>query len=434
METRAFPPGVNTALDFSLFEALYGRRARRFSLGASIPDGPLAFASRHDPMPLSELEQMMVLTAAAGNTGWHYMITRHARYAPHLSNYSAAAGGRTFPSSAGSHTSEVFFTDDDGVYFFATRDAPVRVVREADKPFDLESLLMAHKKRIRKLATGRLYIPAEEPFMEGHNTWCANLPGSTLIIPVGDVAQHLLLMLCFLVQNGYCLYDDVNRQPIDGLERFPRLINTDKPFPLTFIEQYALTELTAELATACFAGMLMLQGMGLGGWMFDGIDRHSVLGASGDPNVPGLGFRYDTDARWSIPNPTGLSGVFEGYCPPHYADMRAAVEAIAQRKFGPGGPYNPKTPGPWKESAKIRGSAQVHSEEFKACVALQAQYIYDRFGKFPGTVPSIFCLTYLQAHHLDLEFYDHHFQAGAYLQTHAEHMARWHGNTDKPDD
>jgi len=434
METRAFPPGVNTALDFSLFEALYGRRARRFSLGASIPDGPLAFASRHDPMPLSELEQMMVLTAAAGNTGWHYMITRHARYAPHLSNYSAAAGGRTFPSSAGSHTSEVFFTDDDGVYFFATRDAPARVEREMDEALDLEAVLAAHKTRIRKLATGRLYIPAEEPFMEGHNTWCANLPGSTLVIPVGDVAQHLLLMLCFLVQNGYCLYDDVNRQPIDGLERFPRLINTDKPFPLTFIEQYALTELTAELATACFAGMLMLQGMGLGGWMFDGIDRHSVLGASGDPNVPGLGFRYDTDARWSIPNPTGLPGVFEGYCPPHYADMRAAMEAIALRKFGPGGPYNPKTPGPWKESAKIRGSAQVHSEEFKACVALQAQYIYDRFGKFPGTVPSIFCLTYLQAHHLDLEFYDHHFQAGAYLQTHAEHMARWHGNTDKPDD
>src|SRR5256885_3535059 len=27
----------------------------------------------------------------------------------------------------------------------------------------------------------------------------------------------------------------------------------------------------------------MLQAMGLGGWMFDGIDRHVILGASGDP-------------------------------------------------------------------------------------------------------------------------------------------------------
>ena len=160
--------------------------------------------------------------------------------------------------------------------------------------------------------------------------------------------------------------------------------------------------------------------------MFDGIDRYTVLGASGDPEVPGLGFRYDTDERWSLPNPTGLPGVFEGYCPPHYPDMRAAVEAFTERKFGPGGPFHPDTPGAWKESARVRSSAQIHSEEFKECVALQAQYIYERFGKFPGTVPSIFILTYLQAHHLELEFYDHYFGAGAYLKTHAEHMARWH--------
>jgi hypothetical protein len=55
-----------------------------------------------------------------------------------------------------------------------------------------------------------------------------------------------------------------------------------------------------------------------------------------------------------------------------------------------------------------------------------AQYIHDRFGKFPGTVPSIFTLMYVQAHHLDLDFYDHHFKTGAYLETHARHMARWH--------
>ena len=81
METRAHPPGLQDLLEFPLVEALYGRRARRFSLGSSIPDGPLAFTSQHDPLPLTELEQMLVLTAAAGNTGWHYMIMRHARYA-----------------------------------------------------------------------------------------------------------------------------------------------------------------------------------------------------------------------------------------------------------------------------------------------------------------------------------------------------------------
>lgn len=427
METKHFPSGFADALRFPLVEALFGRRARRFALGDTIPDGPLAFTSRHDPLPLSELEQMMVLTAAGGNSGWHYAITRNERYAPHFANYAGGAGGRTFPSAAGFHTSELFFTDDNGVYFFATRDAPALVEQEPGAPPDLEQILAAHRPRIRKLQEGRLHIPAAEPYMEGHNTWCVNRPGSTLIIPVADIAQHAIAGLCFLVQNGYCLYDDVHREPIPGLERFRHLVNVDSPMPLTFFDQYMLTEATAELATSCYAGMLMLQATGLGGWMFDGVDRHVILGASGDPEVPGLGFRYDSDERWSIPNPTGLPGVFEGYCPPHYADMRAAVEAFAERKFGPGGPFHPGTPGAWKESSRVRGSAQIHSEEFKELVALMAQTIFERFGKFPGTVPSIFSLTYLQAHHLDLEFYDHHFQPGAYLRTHAEHMERWHG-------
>src|SRR3712207_7688941 len=57
---------------------------------------------------------------------------------------------------------------------------------------------------------------------------------------------------------------------------------------------------------------------------------------------------------------------------------------------------SPDTPGPWKESSRARSSAQAHSAEFKECVALQAQHIYDSFGKFHGTVPSMFVLTYLQ--------------------------------------
>ena len=37
--------------------------------------------------------------------------------------------------------------------------------------------------------------------------------------------------------------------------------------------------------------------------------------------------------------------------------------------------------------------------------------------KFPATIPSIFAFMYLQAHHLDLSFYDHYFKPGAYLST-----------------
>ena len=423
--TTAETEALRELAAFPLVEALYGRRSRRFALGNAIPDGPLAYKSEHEPLPLTELERLLVLSAMGGTTGWHYSITRHARYAPHVSNYAGAAAGRTFPSAAGFHTAELFFTDDSGVYLFPTRDAGA-LVDPATEEVTAELMVERHGERLRKLADERLHLPAEEPYVEGHNTWCANVPGSLLVIPVADIAQHMIAILCFFQENGYAIYDDVNDRKIPGLEEFSGLVDTDEPFPLTFAEQYALTEATAELATSCYAGVLMLQAMGLGGWMFDGIDRFTMLGASGDPNVPGLGFRYDEDERWSTPNPTGREGVFEAYCPPHYADMRAAVEAFAERKFGPGGPFNAETPGAWSDSPGVRGSARVHDDEFKSCVALQAQYVFDTFGRFPGTVPTLFIMNYVQAHHLDLDFYDRFFKPGAYLRTHAEHMQRWH--------
>ena len=424
------PPGTEKGfkkmLSFSLVEALLGRRSRRFFKGAEIPDGVFKYKSRFEPVPLTELEKLLVVAACGGNTSWHHMIYRAERYAPHLSNYAAAAGGRTFPSSAGFHTSMTFFTDDEGVCVLDTRDAPAFAERGGDGSLDLERFLQSARSRVRKIRDGRLKLPPVVPYVEPHNTWVVNHPGTLLVTPIGDLAQHVLLNLCYMLQNGLVLTDDIHRRPIPGIEKFKGIVDVYNTWPITFVEQWSLSELTAELATSCYAGVLVLQAMGLGGWMFNGIDAFSFLGASGNPEVPGLGFRYDTNDRWPYPNPTGLAGVMEGYCPPHYPDMRAALDALCERKFGPGGPFHPDTPGPWKDSRAVRSAARVHNEEFRQCVALQAQYVFDTFGKFPGTVPSIFLIMHLQAHHLDLEFYDRFFKPGSYLKTHAGHMKSWH--------
>ena len=428
MERLRLVPGFQDMLSFGLLEALLGRRSRRFFMGAEIPDGVFAHKSRHEPVPLSDLERFLVVAACGGNTSWHHMIYRAELYAPHLSNYAGAASGRTFPSAAGFHTSMTFFTDDEGVYVLESRDAPAFSERHDDGSLDVDLILAALRSHIKKIQDGRLRLPPEVPYTEPHNTWVVNHPGSLLVIPVGDLAQHVLLNLCYMLQNGLVLYDDINKRAIPGIDQFGDIVDVKKVWPVTFVEQTSLAEMTAELATSCYAGTLMLQAMGLGGWMFNGIDPFAMLGASGDPEVPGLGFRHDMDERWPYPNPTGLEGVMEGYCPPHYPDMRAAVEAVCQRKFGPGGPFHPDTPGPWKDSPNVRSAAQVHDERFRSCIALQAQYLYETFGKFPGTVPSMFVITYLQAHHLDLDFYDKFYKPGAYLKTHAMHMTRWHPN------
>jgi hypothetical protein len=43
---------LNDLLKFPLMEAIAGRRSRRFCLGAEIPDGVLAFNSKHKPVPI----------------------------------------------------------------------------------------------------------------------------------------------------------------------------------------------------------------------------------------------------------------------------------------------------------------------------------------------------------------------------------------------
>jgi hypothetical protein len=90
-------------------------------------------------------------------------------------------GRRGAPSSAaGFHTAELFFTDDSGVYFFPTRDAGA-LVDPATEELTPELMVERHRDRLRRLSDGRLHLPREEPYLEGHNTWCVNVPGSLLV-------------------------------------------------------------------------------------------------------------------------------------------------------------------------------------------------------------------------------------------------------------
>jgi hypothetical protein len=416
------PRGLVQAATFPLIEAIHGRRSRRFAKGASIPEGPLAFTSRQAPAPLDPAEQMLLIATIAGNTGWANLFAHHPGYAGQLPNYTTAAGGRSFPSSAGFNTTEFFFTDDTGVYFLPTRD--MTPAPQADAT-DLHAWADAHRARIVKLADGRLNIPAAMPYMEGHNTWCANVPGSTLVWPVADVAQHVILLMLYLVQNGTGIYDDVNGMQIPGLERFSHRLNMEVAYPMTFLEQIALTDVSVEMSTACYSGALMLQALGLGGWMYTGINPFVVLGASGDPAVPGLGFRFEMLDGNPLPHITGLPGVFEAHVPPHHTDMRAAVEAVVRRKFGASGPFDPAQGGPYRENAAVRSAGAPIDGEAVEIATIMADYVFRTFGRFPATVPPVFLKTYLQAHQLDTNFYDTHFAPGAYLRSHAEHDRNW---------
>jgi hypothetical protein len=107
---------LGRALSYPLLEALANRRSRRFSLGATLPGGGLAYASRMTPVPLSKLEEAMLTFAASGLTG---LCLGDVRYAPgeqHEAgggNVMAALTGRTGASADAVHGTAVFVVNDD---------------------------------------------------------------------------------------------------------------------------------------------------------------------------------------------------------------------------------------------------------------------------------------------------------------------------------
>jgi hypothetical protein len=163
---------------------------------------------------------------------------------------------------AGFHTSQTFFTDDDGLYLLEMRDAPNFFDRAGDGSLNLDGFVSNVKKHVRKIHDGRYQIPSEVPFTEAHNTWVFNKPSTLLIIPVGDISQHVLLNMLYMLQNGLVLYDDINKKSIPGIEQFRVIGDVNNTWPITFIEQWSLSVLTVELGTSCYAGALMLKAVG----------------------------------------------------------------------------------------------------------------------------------------------------------------------------
>ena len=74
----------------------------------------------------------------------------------------------------------------------------------------------------------------------------------------------------------------------------------------------------------------------------------------------------------------------------------------------------------------MRSAAAPHPQQFKDLLTLQATYIDETFGTFPGTVPTVWIMNYLQAQHIDLEYDGTVLTGKAYLSTHREHHQLWH--------
>ena len=181
---------------YPLGKPITGRRSRRFGLGMQIPEGPLAFKSRHPPLPLSEAETAILLCASTGVTRWDFGIPYSTASPAAYPTYTTRFTGRTFPTGAGVGTPEVFYTDDRGTYLVKTRDLAPEVEQPAHGTADFQRILQqvrsATVKPTQSNSMGIKYV-AIEFGVEGR-TVSNQQKWDTLVLLAGDVASLLVLV------------------------------------------------------------------------------------------------------------------------------------------------------------------------------------------------------------------------------------------------
>src|SRR5580765_2413254 len=122
--------GMSAALGaYPLLNALRERRSRRFGLGMKMPDGPLAFESRHKPQSLTEDEEAALVFAACGITGHALADLCYAK--GEGGGIMAGLVARTIASGDGLQTVGLVVINDEATYLIRKpRELPAGEIPE----------------------------------------------------------------------------------------------------------------------------------------------------------------------------------------------------------------------------------------------------------------------------------------------------------------
>jgi hypothetical protein len=125
--------------EYPLFEALFGRRSRRFGLGFEMTDGPFKYKSQRASLPLSDIEEALLIGAGVGFSG--IALWDQSRPLPYR-----ASDGRTFPSTSRGRRTAVFFTNDQGVYVIDPSAPSASKLREIETSDERNKVLSLYRE------------------------------------------------------------------------------------------------------------------------------------------------------------------------------------------------------------------------------------------------------------------------------------------------
>lgn len=412
---------VKEAFQYPILEAIARRRSRRFPQGCTLPSGVTRYASQQTPVPLNEVETAILCWSGAGITG---SITGGDVSTKVGGTALGSWIGRATPYACNVHNTKLFFTNDNGTFVYDPKKAtkPVEIETEADR----ERIMTYYKEDCIKVMDERVeFVPK---VLLGVMHWNINKPGTTVFMPVVDQSEQYIDFLLGIFDYegyGYRLFDDMKGQSA-GLQEW---IDTGKlkgpEVPLSSFENNLLLN---NLAPAFFMienMHLVAEAVGLGSVVFGGYTGQVILGIT--PMSKGLGFRSQIK-KDGKPNPVGLDGVFEAYCPPYHNSMDEAVDAFIEKKFGSGGPYAADYKGviPFRDWQTIQPDYNRPSKLSIDQVKSFLGYVYETYGRIPATFDTKLVPVWLQVHHLDLDFYDKHLADEVVTEAQRHHMQLWH--------
>ncbi len=440
MATEVFrsPPEPEKQLaNSSLLDALLARRSRRFGRGMHLNGGPLAYASAHEPAPLSLLEEAMLAFAACGITGYTMGEL------PYDTGDVAEAGGgniimnfvgRTAFSADAAHLVTIFVLNDEGVWLLKRpQDYPRLEVPELVEAARQQQWLDLYSRSRVRLADQRLDVPREPPFVPSFNKWSANVRGTTYFLPVAELSGLFLnvLLAAFSEEAAYFIVDERNTFQPAGVAQFARSKGGYLHDNLaegrtatvgmleTWLYEFAAVEQGAMLQNLA----LVTAALGLGG--FPHLASHPFGW------FQALGFRM-TDIPFSrtigagplmkgllwvlkkeIPLPTAVGlerdsqVLIKPFCPPYYRNMEEAVLAFVDEKYaqGRGTMRDGGAASNWQDGAAVQAGIPRYSDQTIAATIACCEYLYSRYGRIPATTGPFRTLMAYQAHHLDADFY-----------------------------
>ena len=434
---RHVPEPEKQLAHYSLLDALLARRSRRFGKGMRLNGGPLAYASVHEPEPLSLAEEAALAFAVCGITGYTMAEL------PYQAGDVAGAGGgniimnfvgRTAFSADAAHLVTVFVLNDDGVWLLKRpQDYPRLEVPELVKAAREQRWVDLYEKSRVRIADRRLDVPREPPFVPPFNKWSTNLRGTTYFLPIAELSGLFInvLLAAFSEEVAYFVVDERHNFQPAGVAKFARskggylhdnfmegraatvgLLDTWM-YEFAAVEQGAMLQNLALVTAALrLGGFPHLASHPFGwfqalGFRMTDIPFSRTIGAG--PVMKGL-LRV---LKKEIPLPTAIGLERDGqvlikpFCPPYYRNMEEAVLAFVDYKYaqGQGTMRDGGAATNWLDGAAVQAGIPRYSDQTIVATIACCEYLYSRYGRIPATNGPFRTLMAYQVHHLDADFY-----------------------------